>query len=78
MLVACIFTIKVNKLIYKYIYEYLVHEMLKSARYDIDRAEIVVHSSTSKGCHNSLSANRKHQVADDSSWVKQGVVATLI
>jgi hypothetical protein len=42
MLVACIFTIKVNKLIYKYIYEYLVNEMLKSARYDIDRAEIVV------------------------------------
>ncbi len=70
-------------LLYIYIYIYgsvLVNEMPKSARYHIDRANSIVFTSKRLPLQ-PVSSERNHQVAqvaDDSSRMKQAVVATFL
>ncbi len=61
-----------------YIYRsVLVNEMPKSARYHIDRANSIVFTSKRLPLQ-PVSSKRNHQVADDSSRMKQAVVATFL
>ncbi len=65
--------------IYIYIYgSVLVNEMPKSARYHIDRANSIVFTSKRLPLQ-PVSSERNHQVPpDDSSRMKQAVVATFL
>ncbi len=59
------------------LFGYLVNEMPKSARYHIDRANSIVFTSKRLPLQ-PVSSERNHQVApDDSSRMKQAVVATF-